>query len=192
MATTITGEDYQLFIGGKWVDGSAGTYPVINPATEEVVADAPESSVDDAEAAAAAARDAQPAWSRTTPEERAALLKATADRLREQAAHLLPLIMAETGATVLVGSALQIPQAVSRFERYAMGALQDLDIALAPAPMETTPLAPGGLIGAHAIRQPVGVVTCISPYNFPLVNMAGKIAPALATAPPSSTRPTST
>src|SRR4029077_565566 len=116
-----------------------------------------------------------------SPEERSALLKATSDRIREQADDLVPLIIAETGATLAVGSALQVPQAISRFDRYARGALQDIEVSLAPSPMESTPLAPGGLIGAHAVRQPVGVVTCISPYNFPLVNMAGKIAPALAT-----------
>jgi phenylacetaldehyde dehydrogenase len=181
MATTISSEDYQQFIGGKWVDGSAGTYAIVNPATEEEVAQAPESSVADAHAAAAAARDALPSWSRTTKEERAALLQATGDRIREQAADLLPLIIAETGATISVGSALQVPMAANRFDRYAKGALTDIDIPLAPSPMESTPLAPGGLIGAIAVRQPVGVVTCISPYNFPLVNVAGKIAPALAT-----------
>jgi acyl-CoA reductase-like NAD-dependent aldehyde dehydrogenase len=47
--------------------------------------------------------------------------------------------------------------------------------------MPSTPLAPGGLIGGLGLRQPVGVVACISPYNFPLVNMAGKVGPALAT-----------
>ncbi len=46
--------------------------------------------------------------------------------------------------------------------------------------MNATPLAPGGLIGAVAVRQPVGVVACITSYNFPLVNLAGKMAPALA------------
>jgi acyl-CoA reductase-like NAD-dependent aldehyde dehydrogenase len=47
--------------------------------------------------------------------------------------------------------------------------------------MPTTPLAPGGLIGGHVLRQPVGVVACIAPYNFPLTSMAGKVGPALAT-----------
>src|SRR5260370_17635373 len=51
---------------------------------------------------------------------------------------------------------------------------------LPPQAVPTTPLAPGGLIGAVAVREPVGVVTCITSYNFPLVNMAGKVAPALA------------
>ena len=59
--------------------------------------------------------------------------------------------------------------------------MMDLRIPLPPSVMETTPLAAGGLVGGVVNRQPVGVVACISPYNFPLVNMAGKVGPALAT-----------
>ena len=60
------------------------------------------------------------------------------------------------------------------------GATKDLNIPLAPSPTAPLRSPPGGLIGAVVNRQPVGAVACISPYNFPLVNMAGKIAPALA------------
>lgn len=172
---------YQLLIGGEWVPGSAGSYGIVNPATEQVVGEAPEASAADADAAAQAARDALPAWKRTSPEERANLLSKLADETRKRTETLLPLIMAETGATVKVGSALQVPQAVARFERYAKGALQDIDVALPPSIMPNTPLAAGGVIGGQVLRQPVGVVACISPYNFPLVNMAGKVGPALAT-----------
>jgi acyl-CoA reductase-like NAD-dependent aldehyde dehydrogenase len=180
VGATRTSEAYRLLIGGQWVGGSAGTYPIVNPATEHIVAEAPEASAADVEAAAAAARQAFGPWSRTTPEERAALLQATGDALRAQAEELVPLIISETGATVSVGSALQVPQAYARFDRYARTTTDSLTVALPPQEIATTPLAPGGLIGAVALRQPVGVVACISPYNFPLVNMAGKIAPALA------------
>jgi len=172
---------YRLLIGGEWVDGSAGTYRVINPATEDIVGDAPEATAADAVAAASAARAAQPKWEATAPEERARLLQAVADRLRERQTELLPLIIAETGATLSVGSSLQVPMCANRFERYARGALTDLNIPLTPTVQPATPLAPGGLMGALALRQPVGVVTCITAYNFPLTNMAGKVAPALAT-----------
>ncbi len=172
---------YRLLIGGAWVDGSAGTYPVINPATEDIVGEAPEATAADALAAASAARAAQPKWEATRPEERARLLQAVADRLRERQTELLPLIIAETGATLSVGSSLQVPMCANRFERYARGALTDLSLPLAPTVQPATPLAPGGLMGALALRQPVGVVTCITAYNFPLTNMAGKVAPALAT-----------
>jgi acyl-CoA reductase-like NAD-dependent aldehyde dehydrogenase len=180
MAATAT-KPYRLLIGGEWTSGSAGSYDVVNPATEDVVGTAPEASAADAEAAAQAARDALPGWKRTPPARRAELLLALADAIRARNDDLLPLIMAETGATLTVGSALQVPQAVARFERYARGAVEDISIPLPPSVMPSTPLAPGGLIGGLGLRQPVGVVACISPYNFPLVNMAGKVGPALAT-----------
>jgi phenylacetaldehyde dehydrogenase len=160
---------------------SAGTYEIFNPATEGVVGQAPDCSAADAAEAAAAARAAFPSWSATAPEDRARLLQAVADELRKRAEDLLPLVMAETGATIAVGSQLQIPKAIDRFEMYAQRATRPLDISLPPQDMPTTPLAPGGLIGGIGVRAPVGVVACISPYNFPVVNMAGKIAPALAT-----------
>lgn len=179
---TLTGKPvYQLLIGGEWVDGSDGSYGIVNPATEDTIDEAPEASAADAEAAAQAARDASPAWKRTKPEERAELLSKLGQAIQAKSADLLPLIMAETGATLKVGSALQVPQAVARFDRYAKGAMQDISIPLAPSIMPTTPLAPGGVIGGQVLRQPVGVVACISPYNFPLVNVAGKVGPALAT-----------
>ena len=171
---------YQLLIGGEWADGSDGTYDIINPATEEVVDTCPEASVDDAKAACAAARKAADGWARTKPEDRARLLDAVASRLQERSKEYLDLVIAETGATLSVGSALQVPQAITRFREYARRAVKDISIPLAPSAVATTPLAPGGLMGGIALRQPVGVVACIGSFNFPLVNIAGKVAPALA------------
>jgi phenylacetaldehyde dehydrogenase len=171
---------FRQLIGGTWTEGGAGSYPVVNPATEEVVAEAPESSADDVAGAVEAAASAFPAWSRTDPAERARLLRAAGARLAERTPELLPLVIAETGATARVGSLMQIPVAISRFERYAQGALTDLRIPILPQPMAATPLAPGALMGGVANRVPAGVVACIAPYNFPTVNMVGKIAPALA------------
>jgi acyl-CoA reductase-like NAD-dependent aldehyde dehydrogenase len=176
----MSGREYKLLIGGEWVAGAAGTYDIVNPATEQVVAQAPEASVDQALEAARAAQAAFPKWAATPKEERARLLQAVADRLRATQGELVPLIISETGATARVGSQMQVPVAIERFERYAKAALRDFTIPLPPSPMPTTPLATGGLIGATVLRQPVGVVACISPYNFPVVNIAGKIAPALA------------
>ena len=173
-------KQYKLLIGGEWVEGADGTYPIINPATEQVVGEAPEGSVQQALDAARAAQDAFPAWSRTPAAERARLLGLVADKLAERQADLVPLIIAETGATAQVGSRMQVPVAIERFRRYASSAGRSLDIPLPPSPMPTTPLAAGGLIGGIVARQPVGVVAAISPYNFPVVNVAGKIAPALA------------
>ena len=108
-----TDKRYRLGIGGEWVDGAGGTYGIVNPATEEIVNEAPEASAADAEAAAQAASDALPAWKRTSPEERANLLTALGEEVRKRNDDLLPLIMAETGATLRVGSSLQVPQALS-------------------------------------------------------------------------------
>jgi acyl-CoA reductase-like NAD-dependent aldehyde dehydrogenase len=170
----------QLLIGGEWVDGADGAYPVVNPATEEVVGDAPEASVAQAQDAAFAAQEAFPAWSHTAPEERAELLKKTADAMRARFDDLLPVVIAETGCTAVVGKQMQVPQAAVRFDAYARYALESNVIPLPPMEMPQTALAPGGLMGAIARRQPVGAVACITPYNFPIVNMAGKLGPALA------------
>jgi acyl-CoA reductase-like NAD-dependent aldehyde dehydrogenase len=169
-----------LLIGGSWVDGSGGSYDVVNPATGAVVGAAPQSTAADAQAAAAAAAEAFPAWSRTAPEERAALLDRVADLLEARLAELVPLVQAETGATLAVTNALQIPQAITRFRRYAKGALEPTRLPVPPGQQVATPLAAGGLISAVAVRQPVGVVAAITSYNFPMTNMAGKICPALA------------
>jgi acyl-CoA reductase-like NAD-dependent aldehyde dehydrogenase len=172
--------DYRLLIGGERVEGARGTYDIVNPATESVVGAAPEASAEQAQQAADAAAEAFGAWSRTKPEERADLLNRAGDLLRDHMDELIPLVQAETGATMRVASTMQVPTCVERMRRYAKGALEPRESALPPAEMPTTALAPGGLIGAVAVRQPVGVVACITPYNFPIVNMAGKIGPALA------------
>jgi acyl-CoA reductase-like NAD-dependent aldehyde dehydrogenase len=167
-------------IGGDWVDGADGGYEIVNPATEEVVGIAPEASEQQALDAARAARDAFPAWSQTTPEVRANLLQAVADAMRDNFDDLLPLVIAETGCTATVGKQMQVPQARVRFETYSRMAYESNVIPLPPMEMPATALAPGGLMGAIARRQPVGAVAAITPYNFPVVNMAGKLGPALA------------
>ena len=69
-----------------------------------------------------------------------------------------------------VGSTMQVPMCANRFERYAKGALEDLTIADPAHGDAVHPLAPGGLMGAVGLRPPVGVVACITPYNFPITN----------------------
>lgn len=173
-------ETYRVGIGGEWSEGAAGTYEVINPATEEVVGHAPQASVEQSLAATEAARDAFDSWSRTTPEHRANLLEAAASLLEQRLDEFVPIVQAETGATMRTAKSLQVPQAAARFRRYARGAMEPTIDPLPPAVMPNTPLAPGGVISAVARRAPVGVVSCITSYNFPMTNMAGKIGPALA------------
>jgi acyl-CoA reductase-like NAD-dependent aldehyde dehydrogenase len=173
-------EPYRLLIGGSWVDGARGTYSVVNPATEQEVGGAPEASVAQAVAATEAAAAAFPQWSRTAPEERAELLARAAEAVRAKIPDLVDLVQAETGATLRVAKTMQLPTVADRLDRYARGATEPLAVALPPSEMPATALAPGGLMGAVVERRPVGVVACITPYNFPAVNCAGKIGPALA------------
>ena len=169
-----------LLIDGEWVPASGGTYEIINPATETVVGHAPNATATDANAAAAAAKAALPAWAAKSTEERSALMLKAAAAIRAKAPDLLPLVIAETGATATVGSRMQVPVAADRFDRYARDPRSVLQTPLNPQVATATPLAPGGVIGGLVNRVPVGVVACITSYNFPMVNMAGKVAPALA------------
>jgi len=179
----------QLFIGGEFVPGGKGGYEIRNPATEAVVGEAPDASVDDAAAAVDAARAAFGPWSQTGPAERARLLDALGDAVAARHDELAPLIQAETGATWKVANGLQLSQVVDRFHRYARGAMEPTVLPLPPQLIETTDLAPGGVISAFAARRPVGVVLAITSYNFPLTNMAGKLGPALAAGNPVIVKP---
>ncbi len=173
-------EGYRLFIDGEWVEPAGGHYDVINPATEAVVGRAPEASRQQVYDAAAAARAAFPAWSATKPEQRAEILRRAADAIAAHADEYAAIAQAETGATSATVKMLQVNVAVARFRRYAKGALEPVEIPLPPTVTESSPLSKGGLTGALVIRQPVGVVSCITSYNNPWANPAGKIAPALA------------
>ncbi|MFD3945961.1 aldehyde dehydrogenase family protein [Streptomyces sp. NPDC058579] len=172
--------DQRLFIGGAWVEPDGGHYEVVNPATEEVVGLAPEASTHQVYEAAAAAREAFATWSRTKPEERAAILDRAADLMARDAEANVALAQAETGATTGTARGMQVAVGSSRFRRYARGALEPVEQALPPQINEAGPMGKAGVFGAVAVRRPVGVVTCITSYNNPWANPAGKIAPALA------------
>ncbi|MFF9401722.1 aldehyde dehydrogenase family protein [Streptomyces sp. NPDC014744] len=170
----------RLFIGGRWTEPDHGHYEIVNPATEEVVGLAPEASREQVHAAATAAREALDGWSRTRPEERAAILDRAADlMLRDLRTHAA-LAQAESGATTGTARGMQVAVGAARFRRYARGALEPVEEPVVPQVNEAGPMGRAGVFGALAVRQPVGVVTCITSYNNPWANPAGKIAPALA------------
>ncbi|MCB1283221.1 MAG: aldehyde dehydrogenase family protein [Microthrixaceae bacterium] len=170
----------QIRIGGDLVDGELGSYEIINPATEEVVGLAPQASVQQNLDATAAAAEAFGSWSQTKPEYRAELLNKAADLWDAKSKELVPIVQAETGATVRTVKMMQYSQVSARLRRYARAALDPTITPIEPVIMPTTPLAPGGIISAAVNRAPVGVVSCLASYNVPGTNMAGKIAPALA------------
>ncbi|MET9698903.1 aldehyde dehydrogenase family protein [Streptomyces sp. NPDC006529] len=170
----------QLLIDGEWVAPAGGHYEVINPADESVVGLAPEASRQQVHEAAAAARAAFASWSRTRPEERAAILDRAADIMQREYEPWARLARAETGAPTGIARGMQVGVGVARFRRYAKGALEPVERGLPPQVTEAGPMGAASVLGALEIRQPVGVVTCITSYNNPWANPAGKVAPALA------------
>ncbi len=179
MTSIDVDKNWQLLIDGAWVDPAAGTYDVVDPATTQVVGHAPEASVEQALDAAAAARAAATGCKNTPPAERCEIIGRLADEVAARSADWVPTVQAETGALQRITETLQVGgPAVDRFRYYARPI--DLDESLAPVPVEKGPLGPAGLMSARVTLQPVGVVAAITPYNFPVTNVAGKIAPALA------------
>ena len=178
MSTIDVDHEWTLRIGGEAVS-TGETYDIVDPNTTQVIGKAPEATVDQALQAAAAAKAALPAWKALSMAERCEYLAKAADALAAVCGDWVDLVQAETGATIKVARTMQVAGAfIDRFRYYSQP--RDLDVPLAPMPSAATALAPAALIGGNVIHQPVGVVACITPYNFPLVNVAGKIAPALA------------
>ncbi|MEN3586219.1 aldehyde dehydrogenase family protein [Streptomyces sp. ZYX-F-203] len=173
-----SGSGQRLFIGGDWREPDAGHYDVVDPATEETAGSAPEASPAQVRAACAAAREALPLWSATPPRERAEILARAARRILERVDSHTESARAETGATTATVRATQVGVAAARFRRYAR--VEKHEWPIPPQIDEAGPLGPATVLGALAGRRPVGVVACLTSYNNPWANAAGKVAPALA------------
>jgi aldehyde dehydrogenase (NAD+) len=156
----------QIYVDGSWVfSASSTTIPVINPATEDVIAAVPAGSADDADRAVAAARRAFESWSATPPAKRIKHLTAIGDALATRVDELTDLISAEVGMPRAQTAAFQVNGAVSKVAAYN-------DEAQRYAWEEPTD-------GATVVRQPVGVVVAITPWNAPLAIAVDKVVPAL-------------
>ncbi|HSQ00873.1 MAG TPA: aldehyde dehydrogenase family protein [Candidatus Dormibacteraeota bacterium] len=168
----------RVLIGGTWEAAEAGTYPIINPATEEPAGAAPQASLEQVRRAARAAREAFTGgpWPRMSGAERGALLRKAAELFEREKASLVDLTMAETGALRFVAESQQIGAVGLRLAKYAGLASAPAEEPLPPIGMRQGP----GVGNGMAVREPIGVVACITPYNFPMTNCAGKVGPALA------------
>ena len=172
-------KNWRLLINGEWVEPGAGRYDVVDPATTKVVGQAPEATIDQANQSAAAAKEALRSWRRLSREERCAYIGRLGAEIEKRSSDWIETVQAETGATIGTTENLQVGgPAVARFDYYANPI--DLDENLDPIPTAKGPLGPAGLMSAHVKLQPVGVAALITPYNFPITNVAGKLAPALA------------
>jgi acyl-CoA reductase-like NAD-dependent aldehyde dehydrogenase len=156
----------QIYVGGEWIASTnPATIPVVNPATEEIIAEVPAGSAEDADKAVAAARLAFGAWSATPPAERGKFVARMAEALQGRAEELAASISAEVGTPIKVAPGLQVAGPLANFANYAVLAE---DFAWEER------------VGtAVVIKAPVGVVVAITPWNFPLNQALDKIAPAL-------------
>ena len=156
---------YKLLINGEMVDGDL-TMDVVNPATEEKLADCPRASESQLNAAVAAAKAAFPTWSKTAIDERKAVVLKIADVVEANAAELAQLLTKEQGK----------PLEDATTEVYGMAAFCRYFTSL-DLPVEVLEASEGRRVEVH--RNPLGVVGAIVPWNFPLILMAFKLPPAL-------------
>jgi len=163
-----------LYIGGQWTEGSQGkTLAIVDPATEETIHRVTAGGPEDVDRAVAAARAAFPAWSSLPGTGRAAYLQAIADGLRARRAELARLSSRVNGKP-LAEAEVDMEDAAATFAYYA-GLARQLD-----SRQDTPVPLPNPAYRATVRREPVGVVALITPWNFPMVTAAWKVAPALA------------
>lgn len=164
---------YQAYIGGHFTNSESGeTLPSINPATEEEITRIPVCSESDVDRAISAAREAfDSGWKRTTSGERANVLHQIADGIRARAADLAALETSDSGKLLKDNIEGDVPEAASCFDYFAKAAS-----GLCGKTYEV----PFGNFHDYTVREPVGVVASIAAWNYPLINAAWKIAPAIA------------
>ncbi len=169
----------KMLIGGKWINAASGkTFPTYNPATGEVLAQIAEGDREDVNAAVGAARkafDSGP-WPRMTASERGRLIWKLADLLEANLEEFALLESLDNGKPLTIARAADVPLAVDLF-RYMAGWATKIEGTTIPI---SVPYTPGAKYLAYTLREPVGVVGQIIPWNFPLLMAAWKLGPALA------------
>src|SRR3954447_11136726 len=156
----------RLYIGGEWVEPSGdGVLEVIDSTTEQVMGRVPEGTAADVDRAVGAARIAFEAWSQVPAHERAAVCQAIGMRLAARGEEIAALVSREVGMPIELSVQIQ-------------AGLPTMDFMCMPDAVEQT--AWGERVGTSlVVREPVGVVGCITPWNYPLHQIAAKVAAAL-------------
>src|ERR1700739_3977042 len=161
----------RLLIDGVLTGGEGAAESILDPASGTHIAQVPEASREQVDAAVAAAKAAFKGWSQTVPKDRAALLLKLADRIESEAGVLAELEARHTGKTLAAALNDEIP-AIADVFRFFAGAARTQHGAVAGEYL------PG--YTSMIRRDPVGVVASIAPWNYPLMMAAWKLAPALA------------
>ena len=178
----ITGKDEQLLIGGQWVAaGSDERFDVANPATGEIVGTIPDGSEGDVKAAIDAAADALQVWKALPAIERARVLRRAADVIRERKDEIAAVMTAEQGKP-LAEAAGEVEYSASFLEWFG-GEAERVYGQVVPAQNAGNRVL--------VLRQPVGVVAAITPWNFPAAMMTRKLGPAMAAGCTSVVKPAS-
>lgn len=168
-----------IYVGGEWLP-TLVTEPVINPADESLLIEAPVGSMAQVDAAIAAAREAfdHGDWPRLPVARRQAMMTRFLDAIDARREEIVAMIVAEAGATQMLARFLQYGIPMKHARRTVELASRP---AVTPLPVELTPNAQGTTtLGTGVVsREPVGVVAAISPYNFPFFLNVGKVVPAL-------------
>jgi aldehyde dehydrogenase (NAD+) len=162
----------QLFINGEWRDAAGRkTIEVVNPATEDVIAEVASAEQADVDAAVAAARAAfDGPWSKLSARERGRIVWKIGEKLMEKADEIARLETLHNGKPIFESRQIEVPAAAECFQYFAGWADKIHG--------ETIPVK--GNFLTYTLREPVGVVAAIVPWNFPLLLTAWKVAPALA------------
>jgi phenylacetaldehyde dehydrogenase len=176
----FTAAPRQMFINGQWTDAASGkTFETPDPATGETLARVAEGDAEDINRAVRAARTAFESgpWSRLTPSERGRIIWRIGDLILEHADELAQLESLDNGKPYAVARAADVPLAADLFHYMAGWATKiegnTIDISV--------PYMPGANFHSYTLREPVGVVGQIIPWNFPLLMAAWKLGPALTT-----------
>jgi len=175
VASFLKGQPKKLFIGGRWVDAASGkTFETVDPATGEVLALVAEAGAEDVDRAVVAARKSfdRGTWRELPPAERAKVLWKVGDLLEERANEFAQLETLDNGMPINDALLFHVPLAAATFRYYA-GWVTKLDGA-------TQQVSLPGKYLSYTLREPIGVVGQIIPWNFPLLMAAWKLAPALA------------
>src|SRR5450631_1477859 len=170
----------QLFIDGQLTDAASGkTFETPNPATGETLARIAEGDAEDINRAVRAARRAfeDGPWSRMTPSERGRIIWRIGDLILEHVDELAEIESLDNGKPIGVARAADVPLAADLFH-YMAGYATKIHGQTFPI---SVPYAPGAQFHAYTLKEPVGVVGQIVPWNFPLLMAAWKLGPALAT-----------
>ncbi|MGB6545386.1 MAG: aldehyde dehydrogenase family protein, partial [Candidatus Acidiferrales bacterium] len=170
----------KMLINGKWVDAASGkTFDTYNPATGEVlsrVAEGDREDINRAVAAARAAFDSGPWTQKLTASDRSRLMWKLADLLEKNIEEFAQLESLDNGKPLTIARAADVPLAIENF-RYMAGWATKIEGNTIPL---SVPYTPGVKYLAYTLREPVGVVGQIIPWNFPLLMAAWKLGPALA------------